>query len=556
MDNRRSVGSAISRPMTTDPRCRRSRARLRSPATTATCGASIPTTTRSRSSTSPRTATRRSPRSRWPRAVVRGSHTRRPQGLRDQMASGTVSVIDAYAWKVVDTIKVGTEPFGCALTPDGRQLYVANQSSGTVSVINTRRDRVIDTIYNVGAKPHSLAITADGKQGLRDPVSRAAASRRSAAADPERRRRRWARGPRDGDRRVLQHGGRHRRAQSDPNAGFNSDGNTLAREPLDDGVRQPTAAFPNLLESIVIRDNIAYIPNTCASPNGPFRFNVNVQSCLSTIDTSHRRGSVPDPEHERRASRSSRSAPGCSTPTRSRSRSSVGAPKGFVTLGATNRLLRVTLNDAGQPTINPPTAPGDPGGIVRIELKAPDEIGVADPNDAIGGKNPRGIVFNSTDTRAYVMDFVSRDIVVGRHLGRQSGAVHDACPNPLGQPAGGRHDRGDRPARQAAVQYLDRTRGHAGQLQASGRTDVGLRLGHLLQLPPERADRHRHLDVPGWPAPGDLDGEHLRRRRRGDRQRRAAAARVASARAELVGGARRAAGFRAEHPRGLGRRRA
>ena len=46
------------------------------------------------------------------------------------------------------------------------------------------------------------------------------------------------------------------------------------------------------------------------------------------------------------------------------------APEGFVTLGATNRLLRVTLNDAGQPSINPPTAAGDPGGIVRIELKA------------------------------------------------------------------------------------------------------------------------------------------------------------------------------------------
>ena len=34
------------------------------------------------------------------------------------MASGTVSVIDASRGSI-DTIKVGTEPFGCALTPDG-----------------------------------------------------------------------------------------------------------------------------------------------------------------------------------------------------------------------------------------------------------------------------------------------------------------------------------------------------------------------------------------------------------------------------------------------------
>ena len=80
------------------------------------------------------------------------------------MVSGTVSVIDAEKWKVIKTIKVGTEPFGCALSPDGRQLYVSNQSSNTVSVIDTRRDHVIKTIGNVGPKPHGIAVTADGKK--------------------------------------------------------------------------------------------------------------------------------------------------------------------------------------------------------------------------------------------------------------------------------------------------------------------------------------------------------------------------------------------------------
>ena len=47
----------------------------------------------------------------------------------------------------------------------------------------------------------------------------------------------------------------------------------------------PTRAFPNLLEAIVIKGNFAYVTGTCSSPNGPFRFNVNVQSCLSVIDT-------------------------------------------------------------------------------------------------------------------------------------------------------------------------------------------------------------------------------------------------------------------------------
>jgi hypothetical protein len=91
------------------------------------------------------------------------------------------------------------------------------------------------------------------------------------------------------------------------------------------------------------------------------------------------------------------------------------AAEGFVALAATNRLLRVTLDAQGVPTINPPLAPlnpGDPDPIIRIELKDPQEILQPDPPDVIGGKNPRGLVINSTDTRAYVMDFLSRDIAV------------------------------------------------------------------------------------------------------------------------------------------------
>ena len=81
--------------MTPTSRNRRGRARSRSPATTATCGASTRTTTRSRCSTSARTATRRSPRSRS-----------------------------------------ASEPWCVAITPDDRKAYVTNMASGTVSVID------------------------------------------------------------------------------------------------------------------------------------------------------------------------------------------------------------------------------------------------------------------------------------------------------------------------------------------------------------------------------------------------------------------------------------
>ena len=331
------------------------------------------------------------------------------------MASGTVSVINTFEYKVVKTIRVGVEPFGCAVTPSGRRLFVANQSSETVSVINTRRDEVIDTIQHVGSKPHAIAISADSHRVF---VTQFLALKRGSDLRPLTQ----SEGADDGreGRVTVINSSSHNVIGTvvlNPlaNTGFLSDGNTLGREPLGNppAFDNVTGAFPNLLESITIKGNVAYIPNTCSSPNGPFRFNVNVQSCLSTIDVDEKQPSeafatlnmnvgVP---FEAVGTRLFNTNPFFVAFKRS-------SPEGFVALAASDRLLRVTLNDQGLPTINPPANAGDPGGIVRIELKDPVEIVQPDPDDTIGGKNPRGLVINSTDTRAYVMDFLTRDIAV------------------------------------------------------------------------------------------------------------------------------------------------
>ena len=59
------------------------------------------------------------------------------------------------------TIPVGTEPRGCALTPNGTLLYVANHTEGTVSIIDTASRTVVGTVH-VGRNPTALAITNDG----------------------------------------------------------------------------------------------------------------------------------------------------------------------------------------------------------------------------------------------------------------------------------------------------------------------------------------------------------------------------------------------------------
>ena len=240
------------------------------------------------------------------------------------MASGTVSVISTFSRQVIDTIKVGTEPFGCAITPDGKDLYVANQSSGTVSVINTRRDKVTETIEDVGVKPHGIAISANGKRVF---VTQFLALK----PDNDPRPLTQSEGADDGrEGRVTVINANNNKVigtirltpLADVGAAFRSDGNTLKREPLTAVFDNVSGAFPNLLESITIKDDLAYIPGTCSSPNGPFRFNVNVQSCLSTHRHRAEYRGVQDPQHERwRQLRAGRER-SCSTPTRSRSRSS------------------------------------------------------------------------------------------------------------------------------------------------------------------------------------------------------------------------------------------
>jgi YVTN family beta-propeller protein len=59
-------------------------------------------------------------------------------------------------------IKVGSEPFGIAITPDGKTAYVADDESGTVTPIELATDEPGPEL-KVGSRPLGVAITPDGK---------------------------------------------------------------------------------------------------------------------------------------------------------------------------------------------------------------------------------------------------------------------------------------------------------------------------------------------------------------------------------------------------------
>ncbi len=64
-----------------------------------------------------------------------------------------------------NVITVGTHPTGIAISPDGKNVYVANNDSGSVSVIDAATHTVAATItMPSGMNPDQIAVSADGSK--------------------------------------------------------------------------------------------------------------------------------------------------------------------------------------------------------------------------------------------------------------------------------------------------------------------------------------------------------------------------------------------------------
>ena len=71
---------------------------------------------------------------------------------------GSVSVIDTATNTVLGApIAVGSGPYGTAITPDGRKVYVVNSGDNTVSVIDTATNTVI-AAPPVGHRPTAFGV--------------------------------------------------------------------------------------------------------------------------------------------------------------------------------------------------------------------------------------------------------------------------------------------------------------------------------------------------------------------------------------------------------------
>jgi YVTN family beta-propeller protein len=330
-----------------------------------------------------------------------------PNGSKAYVAntvSGTVSVIplniaNGLISKPSKHITVGTEPYGLALTPNGSKLYVSNSRSDSVTVIDTATDLVVKTIFNVGPEPRGIAISNDddlddndetvyvtqflalpvaGKVDGQDDAKAGHVTLLSTATDVV-----------TGSVTV----------NPLANTGFNATGDAIARTPPGDPTNPanftfPTGAYPNQLNSIAVKGDFAFIPSVGASPNGPVRFDVNTHSLLSAINrlTSTDAGQTINMhlavKNQTNPAKLFNTLPWTLAFKHS-------ANEGYVVIAASNVILKIAVD----PSTGAATVQNDPADPTRVlQLKA--------------GKNPRGIVINSTDTRAYVMNYVSRDITI------------------------------------------------------------------------------------------------------------------------------------------------
>jgi YVTN family beta-propeller protein len=324
-----------------------------------------------------------------------------PNGTKAFVAntvSGTVSVIKANIANGLirrphKHVVVGTEPYGLALTPNGTKLYVANARSGNVSVIDTATETVIKTI-NVGPEPRGLAITNDGDADDTDEtvyvtqfLSSLVAGKIDGADDAK-----------AGHVIVIS-------AATDTivsnvalnpiaDTGFKALGDALARIPPGLTFDFVTGAYPNQLNNIAIKGGFAYVPNTGASPNGPVRFDVNTQSLLSVLN----RGTNTDAGQTVNMHLAVAQQTG--TPKLFNTQPWAmafknAANQGYVVIAASNVVIKLAV-DPGDGSAEVQVDPSDPSRVLQVKV----------------GKNPRGIVVNDTDTRAYVMNYVSRDVSV------------------------------------------------------------------------------------------------------------------------------------------------
>ena len=303
--------------------------------------------------------------------------------------SATLSVIDLAALSKVADIPVGVEPYGVALTPDGGRAYVANSASGNVSVVDTAAQSVIATIPIPGIQPRGVAITnKDGGTGPQFVYVTQFLSQPTASGGPSQ-----DRGS-EGKVFVISTGD-NTQIQGVITLAAHDTGFAADRTAFGGSNAEPTFAYPNQMQSIVLKDGRGYLPNVAASPEGPVKFNVDTQAFVSVFDVAAKAELAGGTINLHAAAKVQTFTPKLFFANPWAIAFEHASSEGYVVSAGSDVLVKITLDGNGVPSVVS-VPEGDKTRALAIEV----------------GKNPRGIVVNNADTRAYVLNYISKDISV------------------------------------------------------------------------------------------------------------------------------------------------
>ena len=337
-------------------------------------------------------------------------------------AGNSVSVIqiDDPAWgtfsaKVIATLTTGAEPWDVVCSPDGQRIFVANSGQDTITVIDVSTRTVLghvdlrnspanDPDRSRHFQPRGLAVSQDNKKLY--------VSRFLSFTKP---------GGRQGDDFGKE--GLVAVLDIDTTSYYLSDykvARAVTLAPQITGFRFPgqtnppaadTAAFPNQLQRVVIRGDQAYLPNIAASPSGPLRFNLDTHAFVSVIDGVNGNSPVDsgtnkflnlhlgarDPEPGKRRIF-------FANPWDIAFTTQSGVGNAYVVSAASDALVKLDVAADGKLSFT-------------VDANTTRYIDLNDPTDpatsgASAGKNPQGLAITSDGKRAYVANFVSRNVSV------------------------------------------------------------------------------------------------------------------------------------------------
>jgi YVTN family beta-propeller protein len=308
-------------------------------------------------------------------------------------------------------LTTGAEPWNVVISPDGARVFVANSGQDTLTIINANTRQIIGnydlrnsvcndhTGDNVGDpayhfQPRGLAVTQNNAQlyvtrflSFTKPGGRQAAN--------------------DGKEGVVC---RFNVSTAGTTVGtvLSSPAKiTLAARPsgFPPNVNEP--AYPNQLQSIVIRGTHAYLPNIASAPSAPFAFNADTQAFVNRIDgigAAESDGGAINLHLGARDPEAGKTKLFFANPWAIAFTNQTGPGNAYVASAGSDLLVKVNVDASGVLSFTV-----DANTTRYIDLNDPDEPLTS---GADAGKNPLGLVINDAGTRAYTMNYVSRNVSV------------------------------------------------------------------------------------------------------------------------------------------------